>query len=863
MTLTSSFDAVLEQRASIRGIVAAAARGISPHFPLETFIARNPLAENEHLPFEQALRLARDEHGTALTLPESHFRRLYRSAAIDPGDLPTAIGFHVAEARSTARLAFGGTELTVAEILETDLLYAPTAPAVPASLQTPSAAVAPKVHARVNEYVSRWLSSAFGSAPWTTDFGSDALWPAWRRLAAMDRALPRRVRSGIRACSDHPEDAIAAVLDAYGWRGNTAERFLRAHVVAQPGWAAIVRHASASGDSPATLTDVLAMRVTLERLLLGDVSVRPAAVGYEGDTPGPSATPRAEHVAAVADALGIGVSAPERKRLALVLSLIDDASRLIIWQEAYELTVARRLAPRTAPVLRELSPEPGRALAQAVFCIDPRSEGIRRHVESAGDVETLGFAGFFAVPIAYRAAAGGPPIASCPVLLAPRRLITESSFDRGPMKLWRNRLAAASAANSTEKDVKDSSLAPFAFAEAAGWFMGPAMAARTVNPTGWASARRLLGRMLPEKPPTRLDADVVMELEERVLYAETALRMMGLVSGFARIVLLCGHGATVTNNPYASALQCGACGGHEGAPNARAAAMIFNDPATRAGLAARGIRVPDDTLFVAGQHDTVTDEVIVLEPWAVPASHDEDLTALLGVLAEARRANVRERLATLPGARRAEVSDAEKRAVDWAEVYPEWGLAGNAALIVGPRTITAGHDLGRRAFLHSYEASADPDGSALETILTAPMIVAQWINAQYMASAVAPDRFGAGPKPLHNVVGTVGVLSGYSGDLRIGLPWQSVGVGRDLVHEPVRLQVFVQAPLARVNQVIDNAAIVQTLVENGWITLRAREHDTDQWLRYGPYGWLRSDAGRHAAEPVPATATEEEKEIHP
>ncbi len=175
--------------------------------------------------------------------------------------------------------------------------------------------------------------------------------------------------------------------------------------------------------------------------------------------------------------------------------------------------------------------------------------------------------------------------------------------------------------------------------------------------------------------------------------------------------------------------------------------------------------------------------------------------------------------------------------MDWAQVYPEWGLAGNACFIVGPRTMTAGIDLGRRAFLHSYDAAVDPGGAGLETILTAPLIVAQWINHQYYFSTVAPEVFGAGTKTIHNVVGTAGVLAGHNGDLQLGLPWQSVAVGDRLVHEPLRLLAIVQAPISRIDAIIDRNPVLQQLLDNEWITMTAREQHGDPWLLRTAGGW--------------------------
>jgi uncharacterized protein YbcC (UPF0753/DUF2309 family) len=176
------------------------------------------------------------------------------------------------------------------------------------------------------------------------------------------------------------------------------------------------------------------------------------------------------------------------------------------------------------------------------------------------------------------------------------------------------------------------------------------------------------------------------------------------------------------------------------------------------------------------------------------------------------------------------------RGRDWAQVRPEWGLAGNASFVIGPRSMTAGHDLKGRSFLHSYVAERDPDGVALETIMTAPLVVAQWISSQYYFSTVEPEVFGAGDKMLHNPVGGIGVVVGQSGDLAVGLPMQSVMLGEQRAHDPLRLLAVVQAPLDRIEGIILRNNGLRQLVEGEWIHVVARERDDDGWSFRSPSG---------------------------
>ena len=59
------------------------------------------------------------------------------------------------------------------------------------------------------------------------------------------------------------------------------------------------------------------------------------------------------------------------------------------------------------------------------------------------------------------------------------------------------------------------------------------------------------------------------------------------------------------------------------------AAAILNDPAVRKTLAGRGQPVPDDTWFVAAEHDTPSDRVEILDPHLVPTTHRPRLDRLV------------------------------------------------------------------------------------------------------------------------------------------------------------------------------------------------------------------------------------------
>jgi uncharacterized protein YbcC (UPF0753/DUF2309 family) len=172
------------------------------------------------------------------------------------------------------------------------------------------------------------------------------------------------------------------------------------------------------------------------------------------------------------------------------------------------------------------------------------------------------------------------------------------------------------------------------------------------------------------------------------------------------------------------------------------------------------------------------------------------------------------------GAPDAGVRETERRAVDWAETRPEWGLAGNAGFVIGPRGLTENLDLDGRSFLHSYDWSTDPEGDALEAIVLGPMVVTQWINAQYYFATVDNAVYGSGSKVTHNAVGNVGVYQGNGGDLMTGLPLQSLmSADEEPYHQPLRLSAVIHAPVDRVTEILRDHEQVAQLLDNGWLSL--------------------------------------------
>ncbi len=584
-----------------------------------------------------------------------------------------------------------------------------------------------------------------------------------------------------------------------------------------------------------------------------------------------------------------------------------------------------------------------RPQAQAVFCIDVRSEPFRRRLEAVGDYETFGFAGFFTVFIRYQALGDHHETDQYPVIMKAKNLVRELPRPYQGRLLSRH-LSGTQLLHMGHEllySLKENVITPYVMVESVGWFYSLPLIGKTVFANGYGNLTAWLRRLFAPPVATSLTIDKLsrkeveemlaseqrsiirralqqefadrnlnlslerleflrrramddidptplvkgsirsnalspeeeaafiedlrtryqinrrwsfarMEritrtgftLQEQLFTVETALRMMGLTKNFARLVLFCGHGSASENNPFEAALDCGACGGNSGKPNARVLAAMANRPLVREALAKNGIVIPPDTYFIAGEHNTTTDAVTLIDLEDLPQTHRMDLHRLMDDLEEAGLQTSRERCARFPEIESVPTPaqaarEVQRRSGDWSQVRPEWGLSGNAAFIIGRRELTRRIDLEGRVFLQSYDPQEDPTGRLLEILMTGPLVVGQWISMEYYFSTVDNEVYGSGSKIYHNVVGRFGVMSGPQSDLRVGLPAQTVMKGERPYHEPMRPLSVIEAPRERIGAIIRRHKVLQEYYHNEWVYLIALDPGDKIFYRYLPReGWV-------------------------
>jgi len=794
--------------AALETIVETAGRQIPPLWPLASQVAVNPyLGQTGESLADTGARLRR-VGGGAVTMPRSWYLDRVDDGTIDDTDLAEALAASPHGARP-------GDVQTLKRIARQPRPAIQQLPTIADLAAAESGIDWPGI---VADRIGNWAGSYFdaGQALWIAPQDKGA-WQTWRMHATHDITPEILGLGGFAAfVADAPAsalDAIGRAVARLGLEDSALETYCHQLLLSLGGWAQMARYrlwrAELADGSDSTLTDMLAIRLLWEEALYAQ---------YQTQIEGAWSKVREAHSAPVVPSEA---------------EIIDE-----ILQESAERAAQRSLADTLAA-----DSQPGgsgRPLLQAAFCIDVRSEIFRRALEAVDPaIRTLGFAGFFGIFARHRRFASDVEELRLPVLLNPS--ISSCTTDPGH-KETDSRLRAR--ARRAWGRFKLAAVSSFAFVEA----MGPVY--------GFKLLRDALGlnpAALPNEPKPRFETE--LDLPARIDAAATVLRAMSLTSGFARIVLLAGHGASVVNNPHASGLHCGACGGYSGEVNARLLAGLLNDPEVRAGLVERGIEIPADTLFVAGLHDTTTDAVTLYTQDADTAGQAADLERVRAWLEAAGTQTRAERALRLP--RAADGDDIPRRSRNWAEIRPEWALAGCKAFIAAPRSRSTGRNLEGRAFLHDYDWRQDRDNGfpVLELIMTAPVVVASWISLQYYGSTVARETFGAGNKLLHNVVGGVGVFEGNGGLLRAGLPWQSVHDGERYAHEPLRLSVCIEAPREAMTAVLERHGQVRELFDNRWLHLFAIDEAGRMAWRYaGDLRWTSATAAEMEDQPLRAAS---------
>ena len=771
---------------------------VPPLWPLADYVAVNPCVGLTDQPFLGAQQVLSHVRDCDLLMSGESFQTLFAKGRLSLEDLKAA---H-AQCLSEYPEWYGRFDL--AELTEGEVRFRTVAQAVD---QRQGSSWSSHI---INE-VTRHCASHFdeGQAAWASPWKDATLYEAWRAAAQvsyrMDQLGLRGFRALVARLPLNPEQAVQELLVRLEVPPAHWRPFLLCQAFSVAGWASYIRYrvreAEFAGATDEDLVGLLAMRLACD-----------VAVAQTLDIPGPLClwSTDADGEAGVA-----GSPRPSAEILARY-------ALQVATEQTYRRELFRKLgAPSATP------PTSARKALQMVFCIDVRSELMRRNLESVDpSIETFGFAGFFGMPLEYVSIGSTKGTPQCPVLLQPSFQVHETvrgSSQAVQERITRSRLGVR-AGRKLWKSFQGSATSCFSFVESLGLsyvvkLMTDSLHGETASVT--ADTAGLAATQIPQLgPDIHAQDNRGLDASRRIDLAEGMLSNLGLITGFARIVALCGHASDVRNNPYRAALDCGACGGHSGEPNARVAAALLNDVDVRIGLASRGITIPNDTWFLAAVHHTTTDAITLCDVHLVPRSHVEQLSKIEQWLLEAGRLTRIERSPRL-GSELAD--DVLRRSRDWAEIRPEWGLAGNAAFIVAPRSRTVGLDLGGRTFMHSYDHQRDLELKVLELIMTAPMVVTNWINMQYYASTVDPVAFGSGNKVIHNVVGQFGILQGNGGDLMTGLPWQSVHDGHMLQHEPLRLLVVIDAPRSALQTIVEKHAHVRQLVSNGWVYLVAWE----------------------------------------
>ena len=662
----------------------------------------------------------------------------------------------------------------------------------------------------LDRIVVKWLMSFLdeGLAQWEMPNKHLGFFKAWKCLAKFDNEINNE---SLNIIPDDAEKAILFVLEDFPQEKH--QKIITHHIAALPGWAGYIKYRSEENTAwqnkyNLSLVEYLAVRLTIAKTVGLEILPEETKKSFESE---------------------------------------ENNQLKYIWLKAWELSFQQSISAILENSSNKMDSDKTIPDAQMAFCIDTRSELIRRHVESQGNYETFGYAGFFGIAMDYKNLDDGLEIKSCPPILDSSYKVTEheKEQDSGDVDKYLLKQDKVKFRNYFLSRMKNMLPSAFGFVEGSGVFYGISMLMKTLFPERLYNPKKKQEKSHENICDPQLDhihsSDHQLPVEEKATIVKSAFKLLGWTE-FAQFIIFVGHGGHSKNNPFASSLDCGACAASPGRHNARMLAKLANEDAVRQYLKEDGIDIPNQTIFIGAEHNTTTDEIVLFDAH-VPESHLEKLNKIKTDLYSAQTTATQERLSV----QQKSIMAAHQKTNDWSETRPEWGLAKNNAFVIGSRKLTKDFNLKGHSFLHSYEWDLDEDGSALEGIMQGPMVVTQWINNHYYFSTVDNQNFGGGSKIFHNITGKFGVVMGNGSDLKTGLPLQSVNeTDEKLYHQPLRLSVYIHAPKDRIQSILEKNDNLKSLLDNEWIYLLAIDPTEDNTIyRYkGSLGWETTSAGK-------------------
>lgn len=747
--------------------IEKASRVVGKTWPLYSFVTSNPLSgfENDH--FKEAVREAKTLLGASVYPKADVYRAALREGAMSEKILTELLAEH--------------------EMYESPDHYL-------LEIESRQEIKSQSADGRLDRIMVKWLMAFMdeGIAEWEMPFKEDGFYRSWRILATYDKAIKVTSLSQLPQTSN---EVLTQILSNF--TDQEQLELMKHHIAALPGWTGYIKHREESNSTwqqkyRITLEDYLAVRLWL------------------------------------ADHFGQQILPAKNDNLTADTKATTEYLFLKAWEKSWQNRLVSALDDQKQNTSEtEQVPD-----AQMVFCIDTRSELIRRNIEDRGNYETFGYAGFFGIAMDYKNLDDGLSRKSCPPILPSAYEVSEVVQENKEAQLasYQKRTRRNTFIDYFLKRMKNMLPSTFGYVEGSGIFYGISMISRTIFPASLYRPKRnneLSHENNTEPTICHSQNNKVgttdISLEEKTAIVKSAFDLTGWKE-FAPLVLFVGHGSHSANNPFASSLDCGACAASPGRHNARMLAKLANLPAVRNALRHQhGLDIPETTFFIGAEHNTTTDEIVLFEA-ALPDSHRDQITRLKKDLQHAQKTAVNERLGITGNS----ISAVHKKTNNWSETRPEWGLAKNAGFIVGPRSLTKKLNLRGHCFLHSYDWKLDKDGQALEGIMQGPMVVTQWINNHYYFSTVDNEVFGGGSKISHNITGKFGVVQGNGGDLKIGLPLQSVNEsdGRHY-HQPLRLSVLIQAPKENIQRILLKNDHLKTLLDHEWIYLLVMDPATE------------------------------------